>query len=109
MKKTIYTLAAILCVLTILVGATCTLTGTHQNQSCNHCTKHSPLQQPTTSCCTVHHLPSSPTASTSLEQPAAAMLITSSLFPPVTLAVVQPLDVRTASLPPLHTLIALRI
>src|SRR5215469_7364954 len=108
MKKTIYTFATILCLLTIGIGSTCFIIGTHQEQACNHCPKPAPLHQPTTSCCTSHHQPSSTTAFAQIEQPTALVAVSNPL-PQAILNTVQLRNSLSASPPPLRPLIALRI
>ncbi len=71
MKKTLFSLAAILCLLTIFVGsASCMIATQPRQAACDHCPKHTPMQQHTTSCCTAHHQPASDVTFAGLQQPA---------------------------------------
>jgi len=83
MRKTFYSIVAIVCLLTLFVGSTCVLAtaqgavsiAEHQQGPCSHCTKHAPTRQDTNNCCVAHHQPGSTTAWTEVEQPAAASVV----------------------------------
>jgi hypothetical protein len=65
MKKSVYTFAALLCLLTFLVGATaCVHIAPQKQSSCDHCPKQS---QPAPACCEAQQQQQPAVASTEVE------------------------------------------
>jgi hypothetical protein len=70
MKKTLHALAAIVCLLTLLVGSvSCLHIAAQQQATCNHCPKHSPLSKNTPSCCSTPQPTQAALVSAELQQP----------------------------------------
>jgi hypothetical protein len=75
MKKTLHSLAALLCLLTLLLSATSCLHDLQAEQpkqaTCDHCPKSAPLDHSIPSCCrALQQQPSAVMALTDVEQPA---------------------------------------
>ncbi|HZY63504.1 MAG TPA: hypothetical protein VFE38_13370 [Edaphobacter sp.] len=72
MKHALRNLAAVVCLMMILLGSgTCMMMTTHNKKAaCSDCTKHMPQQQEQPCWCGVHQQPSIAAAVTTLDQPA---------------------------------------
>jgi len=109
MKQAIYSLAAILCLVTMLLGSSsCMAMSRHAMAPSTDCPTHSPANQPVPACCTVHHQPSASATVFSVEQPVQLQAVHS--FPVIleARAIVPPPPLESSP-PPLPPLLKLRI
>jgi len=109
MKQAIYSLAAILCLVTMLLGSSsCMAMSRHVKAPSTDCPTHSPANQPVPACCAVHHQPSASATVFAVEQPVQLQAI--HVFPITlearTVLLPPPLE---SSPPPLPPLLKLRI
>ncbi|MBN9616271.1 MAG: hypothetical protein BGO25_09150 [Acidobacteriales bacterium 59-55] len=109
MKQAIYSLAAILCLVTMLLGSSsCMAMGSHAKAPSTDCPTHAPANQPVPACCAVHHQPSASATVFAVEQPVQVQTIHS--FPVILEArAVLPPPPFESSPPPLPPLLKLRI
>jgi hypothetical protein len=77
MKQAFRNLAAVLCMLVLIVSSSSWMElATHPHSSCDHCAKQQPLNQHTPACCEAHHQPSATAVAITVEHPAQAALAT---------------------------------
>jgi hypothetical protein len=109
MKQAIYSLAAILCLVTMLLGSSsCMAMSSHAKAPSTDCPTHSPANQPVPACCTVHQQPSASATVFSVEQPVQIQAV--HLFSVILSArAVAPLPPPQIFPPPLPPLLKLRI
>jgi hypothetical protein len=109
MKRAIYSFAAILCLVTLLVGSSsCMAMSSHAKAASSDCPAHSPQNQPVPACCTVHVQPSASATVFEIEQPAQILTVRS--FTAILSArAVMPLPPPRIFPPPLPPLLKLRI
>jgi hypothetical protein len=112
MKKSLHNLAAILCLLTLLIplfsALACIQAQQPMRASCDHCPKHAPASHPSPSCCSAQQ-PSSPAVATRMEQPAPAVADVLPIFVSLSSSpFTAPITPRIAP-PPLRTPLPLRI
>jgi len=93
MKQAFRNLAAVLCMLVLIASsASCMEIASHNAAPCNHCTKHSPVNQQTPVCCDAHHQPSSTTTAVTIEHPAQITHVKASAISIGAIAVLSPPD-----------------
>lgn len=109
MKQAIHSLAAILCLVTMLLGSSsCMAMSGHAKAPSIDCPTHAPANQPVPACCTVHHQPSAWATVFAVEQP---VQIQAMHWSPVILdarAIVPPPPLESSPPPP-PPLLKLRI
>jgi len=109
MKQAIYSFAAILCLVTMLVSSSsCVAMSSHAKAPATDCPSHSPENQPAPACCTVHTQPSVSATVFTIEQPAQTLAIHSLTVTLDARTIAPPLPLRTSQ-PPLPPLLKLRI
>ncbi|MGD0446446.1 MAG: hypothetical protein ABSA39_21120 [Edaphobacter sp.] len=109
MKKTLHSLATLLCLLTIMLNAATCLHAEQTKQSaCSHCPKRAPLGHQTPPCCVAQQQAPAVT-SAKIETPAPA----GAIFVPLRIGKIasfnSPFVVKAAAPPPSPPRIALRI
>jgi hypothetical protein len=109
MKKTLHSLAAIVCLLTLLLSATTCAHGEQPKQSaCSHCPKRAPLSHSLPSCCSAQQqLPA--VISAVVEHRAQPVPVLISLLPDEVAPLRTPPVARLTASPPQPPLISLRI
>lgn len=109
MKQAIYSFAAILCLVTMLISSSsCMAMTSHAKTPSTDCPSHSPENQPAPACCTVHVQPSASATVFTIEQPAQTLAIHSFAITLDARALAPQPPLRTSHFP-LPPLLKLRI